>query len=141
MNAKMRARARKRLNIFVPTSSMGDIAFLLIIFFMLTSKFMQESHVHHVDARSPDIEKVDDAPVSVILDDEGRMWLMGKECYTAEELRLGVESILEGKKDLPVMVKIDKDLTGDKYSEVLVALGKTGAKLVLTGAKSDTYAD
>ena len=35
-------RKRKKQAISVPTASMGDIAFLLIIFFMVCSKFSQD---------------------------------------------------------------------------------------------------
>ena len=38
----MKLKERKRMPAFIPTSSMSDIAFLLIIFFMLTSTFLRD---------------------------------------------------------------------------------------------------
>jgi hypothetical protein len=35
----MKLKERKRMPAYIPTSSMSDIAFLLIIFFMLTTVF------------------------------------------------------------------------------------------------------
>lgn len=35
----MRLRKRKKIDAYIPTGSMADIAFLLIIFFMVTTKF------------------------------------------------------------------------------------------------------
>ena len=41
----MAIRRRKKPNLVLPLSSMGDIAFLLIIFFMLASNFMKTGNV------------------------------------------------------------------------------------------------
>ena len=39
----------------IPIASMGDIAFLLIIFFMLTSNFIQEAHIRLTPASAADV--------------------------------------------------------------------------------------
>ena len=52
----MPVRKKKRMSLILPTSSMGDIAFLLIIFFILASNFMKTANV---DAEKPSSEEVD----------------------------------------------------------------------------------
>ena len=98
MSKQSRARTRRRVNIYVPTASMGDIAFLLIIFFMLTSKFMQESHVVYKEAESPDIVTVDDTSFSVIVDEKGAIWLQGQPCSSPEELRMALDDLRSGSR-------------------------------------------
>ena len=49
-------RRKKRMSLIVPTSSMGDIAFLLIIFFMLASTFMKSGNAQVENASSSAIE-------------------------------------------------------------------------------------
>ena len=52
----MPVRRRKRMDLTLPTSSMGDIAFLLIIFFVLASHFMKTANI---EAEKPTSEAVD----------------------------------------------------------------------------------
>ena len=62
----------KKVNLEPPTGSMGDIAFLLIIFFMLTTTIADESKL---DAELPMAEKLetlgDSIKVSVSIDRHG----------------------------------------------------------------------
>ncbi len=139
MSKQSRARTRRRVNIYVPTASMGDIAFLLIIFFMLTSKFMQESHVVYKEAESPDIVTVDDTSFSVIVDEKGAIWLQGQPCSSPEELRMALERLIGEKKDTVVMLKIDRNATESQFGPVLMNLGNVGVRIAMTGTKSKTY--
>ena len=51
-------RRRRKANIIVPLASMGDIAFLLIIFFILTTNFVKEQDKQIEIASSNDIETI-----------------------------------------------------------------------------------
>ena len=73
-------RKRRKMAIMVPIASMGDIAFLLIIFFILASNFAKEAHIDFDPAKSPDIEKMERSQVSVTVDKDGQVWLQGEEC-------------------------------------------------------------
>ena len=86
-------RKRRKMSIIVPIASMGDIAFLLIIFFILASNFAQEAHIEFDPAKSPDIEKMERSQVSVVVDQEGQIWLQGEEC-PVDLLDGGVEALL-----------------------------------------------
>ncbi|OGV53077.1 MAG: hypothetical protein A2X49_17230 [Lentisphaerae bacterium GWF2_52_8] len=137
-NSRIRGR-RKRMNIFLPIASMGDIAFLLIIFFMLTSKFMKESHVIFKEAESPDIKQIEDSAISVIVDNEAKIWLQGKLCGSPEDLRLAVERLVMDKKDKVVMLKVDRNIKESEFGPILVSLSKAGVKIAMIGTKSKSY--
>lgn len=124
----------------VPTSSMGDIAFLLIIFFMLTSKFMQESHVKYETPHSPDVQKIKDQSVSVIMDEEGAIWLQG-QLSSPEAIRSAVEQLKGEDKDFTVMLKIHKSIESKKYNELIRKLAEAGVKVAFVGESSDSYQD
>ena len=53
----MAIRKRKKPSLVLPLSSMGDIAFLLIIFFMLASNFMKTANVDLEEAHAADLER------------------------------------------------------------------------------------
>jgi biopolymer transport protein ExbD len=126
-------RPRRRMP-FVPTASFGDIAFLLIIFFMVASVFMKEANIKVKPAVSPDIEKVSNPPVSVILDSDGKVWLQGEE-YAKDALEAELTALLHEKTDKQVLLKVDRSQKQKDFGLVLKALSNAGAEITLVGEK------
>ena len=127
-------RRKHRPQPFIPLASMGDIAFLLIIFFMLTSNFIKEAHVKIDPARSPDIDRLKESGISVSVDEDGETWLQGTPCSVGF-LRRGVEALLEDRDEKVVMLKIDRNVPQDTFGEVFLELSKAGAELALVGTE------
>ena len=125
-------RKKRKVSILVPIASMGDIAFLLIIFFMLTSNFMKESKVELEEAESVDIEQLKEVSISVAVDEEAVVWLQGKEC-SIDSLKGDVEILMSDQNKNTVMLKVDKNLTHEQYGKVLMELSKAGAEIALIG--------
>ena len=130
----MKLARRKRPQPLVPLASMGDIAFLLIIFFMLTSNFMRESHIRVDPPGSRDIEVQEQSQVFVTMDEEGVLFVQG------EELNVGLlenrmRHLLDTRKDKLVMVKIDKGVPQKQFGPILMALSKARAEIALVGKK------
>lgn len=119
---------------FVPTASFGDIAFLLIIFFMVASVFMKESSIKIKPAASPDIDKVKSVPLSVIIDSDGKIWLQGDE-YSKDALEPELSAALRDKPDKQVYLKVDRERKQKEFGPVLMALSNAGAEIVLVGEK------
>lgn len=130
----MKLRRPKRRFPYVPTTSFGDIAFLLIIFFMVASVFMREAHIQTVLPQSPDIDKVQDVPISVQLDKDGQLWLQGERC-PPDALEPAVSALLGERTDRQVMVKIDRGRAHKEFGTMLKALSEAGAEIVLLGEK------
>ena len=63
---------------------MGDIAFLLIIFFMLASNFMKTANVDMEEPSSSDLEQQEAAKQSVTMDRNGDIWFQGQKVGTNE---------------------------------------------------------
>jgi len=120
----------------VPVASMGDIAFLLIIFFMLTSIFIKEAHVEVDPPAAPGIERVKESQVSVTMDKDGSLWLQGQPC-PVEILEEGVTALLAERDDKLVMLKIDKDIRHETFGPVFMALSKAGAEIALVGKREE----
>lgn len=134
----MKIRRPRKRKPYVPVSSFGDIAFLLIIFFMVSSVFMREAHIKADEAGSPDIEELDELRVSVVLDKEGALWLQGQPC-PFEALAARVERLLgdaEGE-NRRVALRIDRKRTHDEFGKVLMALSEVGAEIVLIGRREE----
>jgi biopolymer transport protein ExbD len=130
------SRKKKSSFIMIPVASMGDIAFLLIIFFMLTSNFMKESDIKLEEAQAPDIEEMKDSQLSVSVDEEGKVYLQGAE-ISVNNLRGEVEAFIADKEDKTVMLKIDKNLKEEQFGDIFLELSNSGAEIALIGIKSN----
>jgi biopolymer transport protein ExbD len=111
---------------------MGDIAFLLIIFFMVTSNFIKEAHVEIEQASAPDIDVIKESQVSVTMDKDGNLWLQGQPC-PVQVLEEGVSALVAEREEKVVMLKIDKDLPNGRFGPVFLALSRAGAEIALVG--------
>lgn len=130
----MPVRRKKRQSVILPTSSMGDIAFLLIIFFILASNFMKTANVEAEKPASEDVDSVEDAQVSVAVDATGKYFVQGIEVSRAEVESAVVQAVGD-HREKPVHLLVDKSLLREHYMPVLEALGAAGVKVVFVGDK------
>lgn len=134
----MRMHRRRRAAINVPTTSMGDIAFLLIIFFMVCSNFAKESGIKIKAPQAPDIEQIKESKVSVAIDAQGAIYLNGVAVSDAQGVEWGVAALLTGRtNDLQrtVMFKCDKEIDKSVFEPVLAAISKAGGLVAAIGEK------
>ena len=130
----MKLRRRARLETLVPIASMGDIAFLLIIFFMLAAN-IKESKIQYSPPKSEDLARFDKTTmISVTMDEDGVLYLQGK-MIAVESLEGEIAGLIEGKQEKSVRLKIDRKIPAEKFRPVLMALSKAGAKLDMVGEK------
>jgi biopolymer transport protein ExbD len=117
---------------------MGDIAFLLTIFFILCSNFTTESKVKYTSPRAPDVETVKESKLSVAMDFEGKIFLNGKPVASAKELGSILQSKVSGRGDAAarsVMFKCDLGVKRVDFEPVLEAIVTAGGVIVAVGEK------
>lgn len=129
-------RRKKRPAMSVPTDSMGDIAFLLIIFFMLASSFMKTANVEAVSPTASDIETKDAPLVNVTVDKDGRIWTQGQE-VSKDQLKIILQEQADLLREHPVHVLVDKSQLREVYMPVIEAVSEAGVKMILTGEPED----
>ena len=132
----MAIRRRKKPSLVLPLSSMGDIAFLLIIFFMLASNFMKTNKVELEKPGSPDLEQQEPPKSSVVMDKDGNIWYEGVQVQP-HEVTDALKALAEKNHDHTVHVAIDKSLTRKTFMPLIEAISESGAKLILTGDKEN----
>lgn len=122
----------------IPMASFGDIAFLLIIFFVLVSHFKEAN----ITVRPPKAAKLSELKpmprVSVIVDKEGQIWLQGNQ-VEAGLLENAIKGMIEDKNadQQVVLVKVDKDQQARQFKEVLMAVSRAGGTMALVGKEKD----
>jgi len=132
----MAIRRSKKPSLVLPLSSMGDIAFLLIIFFMLASNFMKTANVEVEEPRAADLERQEAAKESVTMDARGDVWFHGQKVDVKEVADL-LRPLVEADKGLAVHVTVHSSLGYKEFHPLVQAVSESGAKLVLTGRREE----
>jgi biopolymer transport protein ExbD len=113
---------------------MADIAFLLIIFFMLTTSFSPERTSVQLPESLIQMKVTDEASIVAITRDEGIHFTSGEEDSVPlsgpEELGLIVREIVELVPSKEFVVKADREVRYEAVDGVLEALRSNGAKRI-----------
>ena len=107
--------------------SLADIAFLIIFFFMLTSSFMRD----RIAVALPDLPRTTktEAPLSVVMDKESRLYINGEPVPNVEALETELKARLQDKtlpKETEVRFRCEKTLKYKDYRGVYEAISNAG---------------
>jgi biopolymer transport protein ExbD len=135
----MKKRRKRKSLIIVPVASMGDIAFLLIIFFMVASQLARD-RVAIEQPRSLDAFKMKDKQVSVTLDAGGNIYVQGTLCRDPDAVEYRLRTLLEDRtseEDRIVLFRCDKSVTEDRFGPVIESIVKAGGLIGAVGEKGE----
>ena len=127
----MGVRRKKRIPAIVPLASMGDIAFLLIIFFILASIPKEGVTLTHPEADN--LDEISKTGVTVVMDEEGQCYFQD-DAIPVEALagRLKAEFSNPDRKRY-VVVEIDRALPYEVFKDVYSAVSEAGGIVVARG--------
>jgi len=132
-------RKRKRNVIIVPVASMGDIAFLLIIFFMVASQLARQRH-DITPPRSLDTYALKETQIAVTIDKAGNCYLQGERLYGIESLKPRIEMLLKDRttdKARTVLFRCDKSVRNELFEPAVDAIVQAGGLLGLVGEEGE----
>ena len=122
---------RKKLTASVPSFAMGDIGFLLLIFFVILARAQADSHVRWQPAKLKEVEMVASPLASVTIDTGFKNYLDGKEIST-DALPAALSQILgdtpSGKRY--VFLKVHKEAKAIHFEPIIAAISEAGGDLV-----------
>lgn len=122
---------RKRFKAEVPSVAMGDIAFNLLIFFVILARAQDDSHLRWQPASTPKVISVKHSGVSVTIDIDGKLYLNGQEigeAQLAEAIGQHLGNTPSGQRT--VLLKVDKNTTALRFEPVIEAISEAGGDLV-----------
>ena len=134
----MKLKKQKGADAIIPTASMADIAFLLIIFFMVTTT--HENDRTSVNLPSATIrEKADQgAAIVVMVEDASGLHYkfsdgenMSKDVASLEDINLEASRLTFDKPNMQFALKAAGDLQFEKIDQLLEQLRKGGVRRVL----------
>ena len=131
------SRKKKRRKVQVPIASMGDIAFLLIIFFMLLSEFSKDKDLPIELPRSDQVKKTEIVVVArVAVAADGVIYFDGDQVDSAKDIEWGVRALLSktvADEQRHVQFKCDASLSKEQLEPVLKAIAEGGGIIEAVG--------
>jgi biopolymer transport protein ExbD len=129
---------KKRRTVTVPIASMGDIAFLLIIFFLVCSEAAKDRN--DLDVTLPTHEEVVKTKAVVIarvtIDKQSEIYFDGARVDSVEEIESKLQRLLErtvSDDQRHVQFKCDSTLPKSTYEPVIKAIVQAGGILEAVG--------
>ena len=130
------ARKRKRLQVQIPLTSLIDIVFLLLIYFLLTTNFMVDEGIKiklpQAKAAAPQTEEV----ITVYVDQEGRAFL-GPDEVSLAELFDRIKEKIGSKQDELVVIRADRAVILNKAVKVMDIAKAAGAGRLCLATEKD----
>ncbi len=134
----MRRRKKKRKAIPIPVASMGDIAFLLIIFFLVCSEASKDNTKLKIDP--PVSEHVKKTKFTVLvrvdIDESGQIYLDGTLVDGAKVVEGGVRNAIANTvvdEQRHVQFRCDKSQPREVFEPVLQAIASAGGIIEAVG--------
>jgi biopolymer transport protein ExbD len=122
---------RRKSRAEVPSMAMGDIAFNLLIFFVILARAQDDSHLQWTPAKATNLESAGQSMVSVLIDKDSKLYLNGQQIGIAE-LAGRIETALgdapQGQRT--VLVKVHSDTLAQRFEPVIEAISEAGGDLV-----------
>lgn len=133
-----RSQRKKRKPIPVPVASMGDIAFLLIIFFLVCSEAIKDNS--NLPVELPTSEHVTQTKATVVarvtIDETGEIHFDGTRVDSAKDVEWGVRALLTNTVSYDqrhVQFKCDKSQPREVFQPVLQAIAEAGGIIEAVG--------
>lgn len=114
----------------VPTVAMGDIAFLLLIFFVILARAEDDSHLKWQPAAIPKVENLGTSEVSVLINDDHKVFLNGAQ-VGIDQLAGMITTRLENRPggDRKVRLKSHDTAPASIFEPVIEAISTAGGEL------------
>lgn len=119
-------RRRPRYGVQTPLTSLIDIVFLLLIYFLLTTNFLAEEGIRVQLPQAASVVPQEDRELVVSVSPQGDVFL-GAKVLSLEELRDAVKHRLEADPETAVVLKADRTLMLDRVVQVMDTIKAAGA--------------
>ena len=135
---KRRPQRNKRRTVPVPIASMGDIAFLLIIFFLICSEVAKEkTNLQVLLPLSEHVKKIEASVAAYItIDENGEIYFDGVKVDGVKDVEWGVRALLANTvsdDQRHVQFKCDSALPKETFEPVLKAIAEAGGIIEAVG--------
>jgi len=122
----LKFKRRPRYAIQAPLTSLIDIVFLLLIYFLLTTNFMVDEGIKIKLPQAASAAPQTQEEITVYVDRDGRGYLMDEE-VPMDQLFFRIKTMIGNDKDRLVVIKADRDVILNKAVKVMDIVKAAGA--------------
>jgi biopolymer transport protein ExbD len=115
----------------IPSMAMGDIAFNLLIFFVILARVQDDSHLDWTPAKAVNLEAAKHSVASVLIDKDNKLYFNGQQIGIAQltgQLETALGDAPQGERT--VLVKVHQDTLAQRFEPVIEAISEAGGDLV-----------
>ena len=122
---------RKKLEANIPSVAMGDIAFLLLIFFVILARAQNDDHIPWQPATADEVVQTSATAASVTIDTDHKLHLNGKPIASGA-LAAALQQLLAQRPagERQVHLKVDREATAPTFEPVIEAISEAGGEIV-----------
>ena len=102
-----------------------DVVFLLLIFFMVSTTFEQQSRIQiELPEATATAAETEDETLEIVIDSQGRYFIGGRQVVNSEvkTLKSAISKAVDGRESLTVIIRSD---ASTPYQAVITALDAT----------------
>lgn len=129
-------KKKPRYGIQVPLTSLIDIVFLLLVYFLLTTNFLVDEGIKiklpQAQAAAPQTQQ----EITVYVDKEGRSFLIDQE-ISLDRLFKRLKEMIGEQKDRLVVIKADRAVILNKVVKVMDVAKSAGAGRLCLATEKD----
>ena len=122
---------RRKLEVVPPYVAMADIAFNLVLFFLILAKTQDDSHIQWTPVKDVGAKQVSNAKVSITVDRDNKVYLNGQQIGIREMAdRVGQELGDKPASERTVLLKIDRNTLAATFEPIMEAVSQAGGEVV-----------
>lgn len=130
----MKIRRKSRFAPEVFTSSLSDIMFFLMLFFLIISTMSNPNVIKLMLPKASATQQMYKKQITLSVDDK-KVYYIDKEPIPFDQLETRLQSLFEGVEERTVILRVDKNLAVQDLVDVLEVGAKQDIKMVMATAK------
>ena len=137
MKLNLRPRAQPEVNL----TSLIDVVFLLLIFFMVSTSFVKQSqiNINLPESSTPPITEETPERVDVMITESGDYLVNGRELINKRPstLRRALNDVIDGDNSVPLTISADANARHQSVVAVMDIAGQLGIKQINIATVND----
>ena len=130
----MQFRPKKKRRALINITSLIDVVFLLLIFLMVSSTFLEQPGIKLELPKADSAEVVDQKEFTLFVDKGGTLFLNNNQ-LDIEKLEEKLKEVLPEMKDGALILKADQNVTHGVVVRIMDSVKKSGVKKLVIGTK------
>jgi biopolymer transport protein ExbD len=132
----MRLQPRPRRNVVINITSLIDVIFMLLLFFMITSTFLEQPGIKLELPAAKTEAHAEPQEYVLTVDKKGALFL-NRQSVNLEGLEAEIRKALPKMKDAALVLKADQEITHGLVVRIMDLAKRGGIKKLIIGTKPE----